>query len=331
MTNAPNTPRTALVIGCGIGGPVAAMALQKVGIEATVFEAHDGSAERAGSFLNMASNGLDALKAIDAHHEVLAHGFPTPRMVMWSGTGKRLGEVANGLRLPDGTVSITIDRGHLHGVLRREAIKRGIRIEQGKRLLSAGISRGGVTARFADQSEADGHLLIGVDGIHSRTRHLVDQAAPSPRYTGQLSIGGRAQLTTLSPTPEVFHMIFGRRAFFGYSVRGDGVVYWFANVAWDQEPSRESLGSIAARDWKETLLGLFADDAGPARDIVGAATDKSPCTPCTTCRPCRCGTAIRWSSSATPPTPPRQARARAHPSPSKMPSSSPSVSATAKT
>ena len=112
MTRTQNPRRTALVIGCGIGGPVAAMALQKVGIEATVFEARDGNAEFVGSFLNTASNGLDALKAIDAHHEILAHGFPTPRMVMWSGSGKRLGEVANGLRLPDGTVSITVERGH---------------------------------------------------------------------------------------------------------------------------------------------------------------------------------------------------------------------------
>ena len=59
-----NTPRTALVIGCGIGGPVAAMALQKGGIDATVFEAYERSSEFAGSFLNLASNGLDALKTL---------------------------------------------------------------------------------------------------------------------------------------------------------------------------------------------------------------------------------------------------------------------------
>ena len=55
MTTAQNAGKTALVIGCGIGGPVAAMALQKVGIDATVFEAYDGNAEFVGSFLNTAS------------------------------------------------------------------------------------------------------------------------------------------------------------------------------------------------------------------------------------------------------------------------------------
>src|SRR5258706_92145 len=156
MTRTQNPRKTALVIGCGIGGPVARVGPQRGGIGATGFEAFDGSAEFVGSFLNTASNGLDALKAIGAHAEVLACGFPTPRMVMWSGSGKRLGEVANGLTLPDGTVSLTVERGHLHGALRREALKRGVRIEQGKRLVSAQPSDHGVVARFADGTEVHG-------------------------------------------------------------------------------------------------------------------------------------------------------------------------------
>src|SRR5262245_6897040 len=262
MRSTARTPRRALIVGSGVGGPVAAMALQKAGIDAIVFEAHEGNAEFVGSFLNTASNGLDALKAIDAHHDVLAHGFRTPRMVMWSGSGKRLGEVANGVRLPDGTASITVERGHLHGALLRQAIERGIRIEQGKRLVSAGPSNGGVTARFADGSEAHGDLLVGADGLHSRTRQLLDPAAPLPRFTGQISVGGRARGTSLTPTPDVFHMIFGKRAFFGYSVRAQGDVYWFANAAGDGEVTRE------------TLIDLFRDDVGPAVEILQATRDE---------------------------------------------------------
>jgi FAD-dependent urate hydroxylase len=244
------------------------MALQKAGIDATVYEAHQGSAEFVGSFLNTASNGLDALKAIDAQQEVLAHGFPTPRLALWSGSGKRLGEVANGIRLPDGTVSMTVERGHLHAALGRQAVQRGIRIEHGKRLVSAGPSNGGVSARFEDGTEAHGDFLIGADGLHSRIRHLLDREAPSPRFTGQLSLGGRARLASLSPTPDVFHMIFGRRAFFGYSVREHGDVYWFANMAWNGGTAREALGTIPVTEWKRKLIDLFRDDQGPARDVI---------------------------------------------------------------
>ena len=270
MTTTRNSPHTAVVIGCGIGGPVLAMALQKAGIEAAIFEAHESSAEFVGSFLNTASNGLDALKAIDALDDVAAHGFPTPRMVMWSGSGKRLGEVANGLALPDGTTSLTIERGRLHAALRREAARRGIRIEPGKRLIASDTTGTGVVARFADGTDARGDVLVGADGIHSQTRRLIDAAAPAPRYTGLLSLGGCARVETLAPTPETFHMIFGRRAFFGYSVRNDGDVYWFANVAWPDDPTRERLGAISPGRWKQTLIDLFDGDAGPAVEIVSA-------------------------------------------------------------
>ena len=43
------------------------MALQRAGIDAVMYEAHDRPADFAGSFLNVASNGLDALRAIDVH------------------------------------------------------------------------------------------------------------------------------------------------------------------------------------------------------------------------------------------------------------------------
>jgi FAD-dependent urate hydroxylase len=262
--------RTAIVIGCGIGGPVVAMALKRAGIEPVVYEAHEGDADYAGSFLNTASNGLDALGTLGVGKQVLADGFPTPRMVMWSGTGKRLGEVANGLTLADGTVSITIKRGLLHRALREEAVRRGTEIVHGRRLVDAESSRGKVVARFSDGSEATGDLLVGADGIHSRTRTIVDPTCPRPRYAGQLSVGGIARGTTVAPTPDAYHMIFGKRAFFGYSVPASGEVYWFANVGRAEEPTRESLAAISAEDWKCRLIDLFADDTGPAVRMIEA-------------------------------------------------------------
>ena len=259
------------MIGCGIGGPVAAMALQRAGIDAVIYEAHQRPADFAGSFLNVASNGLDALRALDAHRHVLSDGFPTPRMVMWSGTGKRLGEVANGLTLPDGTTSITIKRGLLHRALRDEALRRGVRIEAGKRLVGVDSQANGVVAHFEDGSDARGDFLIGIDGLHSRVRQIVDAGAPEPRYTGLLSLGGVARNLQIAPTPNVYHMMFGKRAFFGYSARPSGEIYWFANVSRVEEPTRQELSAITPDAWKRQLLELFADDAGPAARIIESA------------------------------------------------------------
>jgi len=273
MNNRGQRPKSAIVVGCGIGGPVVAMALERAGINAIIYEAHERAADYVGSFLNTASNGLDALRVLDAQADVLAAGFPTPRMVMWSGTGKRLGEVANGLA-PPGTTSITIRRGALHRALRDQALRRGIRIQQGKRLASAEATPTGVVARFEDGSGATGDILIGSDGLHSRTRQILDATAPKPRYTGLLSLGGCAHGTTLAPTPDTFHMIFGKRGFFGYSVRPSGEVYWFANMAWRGEPTPEQLAAVSPGEWKLRLLELYDGDAGPAAEILHATADE---------------------------------------------------------
>jgi 2-polyprenyl-6-methoxyphenol hydroxylase-like FAD-dependent oxidoreductase len=226
--NSTKHSKKAIVIGCGIGGPVVAMAVQRAGIEAVIYASYDRPADYVGSFLNTASNGLAVLHTLGSHTRVLAEGFATPRMVMWSGTGKRLGEAANGVTLADGTSSITITRGLLHRDLRDEAVSRGIRIQQGKRLVDAAEDARGVVARFEDGTEITGNMLVGADGINSHVRRMIDPDVPRPNYTGLLSMGGCAQVNTLAPTPETFHMIFGKHAFFGYCVRPSGETYWFA-------------------------------------------------------------------------------------------------------
>ncbi|HEV3505609.1 MAG TPA: FAD-dependent monooxygenase, partial [Actinomycetes bacterium] len=127
--------RKVLIAGGGIAGPVTAMALQRAGIDAEVFEAHRPGTGDAGSYLTVATNGLDALRAVDADKPVLAAGFPTPTNLLLSSTGRRLGAASNGGRLADGTVSHTIKRARLYQALHEEAAARDIGVQYGKRLV----------------------------------------------------------------------------------------------------------------------------------------------------------------------------------------------------
>jgi FAD-dependent urate hydroxylase len=267
--------KRALIIGGGVAGPVAAMALQRASIDGFIYEAYAGGADYAGAFLTFASNGLDALRAIDAHHLVLAEGFPTPRMTIQSGTGKHLGDVPNGGTLPDGTVSQTLKRADLYRVLRDEAVRRGANIEYGKRLVDAETSPdGSVTARFEDGTEAEGDLLIGADGIHSRTRRIIDPSAPGTRYIPVLNIGGYARDVRVQAQPGTFLMVFGKRAFFGYAVHPSGEVWWFANPPRADEPTGAELAAIGTEQWREMLMDLFAGDDSPAVEIIRSTPGK---------------------------------------------------------
>jgi FAD-dependent urate hydroxylase len=262
--------RTALVIGGGIAGPVAAMALQKAGIDATVYEAQPGSAAGMGVFLTVASNGIDALRTIGAAGPALAAGFPTPGITLRSTTGKNLGAARTGLSLPDGTTSHTLKRADFHQAIHDEATSRGIVVEHGKRLVDVEQAGDGVRAVFADGSDATGEVLIGADGVHSVVRRLIDPNPPAPAYVGLVNLGGYTRGVAVDAEPGSYTMIFGRRAFFGYALAPGGEVWWFANVPRRDEPARGQVEAITAEAWQRTLAELYAEDAGPAVQLVQA-------------------------------------------------------------
>lgn len=261
-------PRQALVIGGGIAGPAAAMALQRADIDSVVYEAHDAPADGAGSFLTLATNGIGALRTLGSAERATAAGFPTTAMVFWSGNGRRLGEAQVSITLEDGTTGRTMKRSDLYRVMLEEALARRIRVEHGKRLVAAVESADGVRAVFADGTEAAGDLLIGADGVHSTVRRLVDPEAPAPRYARLVNLGGFVRGVTVDADPGTYHMIFGRRAFFSYALAPDGEVWWFANLPEPREPSREALRGTGSQEWRQRLFEAFAGDAGPAVKLV---------------------------------------------------------------
>jgi FAD-dependent urate hydroxylase len=274
MNQKSTTERKALIVGGGIAGPVTAMALQRAGIDSVVYEAYDESAGlAAGAFLTVAVNGLDALRTLDAHEPVLAAGFPTRNIEFFSGTGKRLGEVPIGGTLPDGTVTHTVKRADLYRVMHDEAVRRGIRIEHGKRLVDAESTLdGGVVALFDDGTKAGGELLVGADGIHSTTRRIIDPYAPRPRYTGLGNIGGFTRNAAIDVEPGPYKMVFGKRCFFGYTLSPSGEIWWFANPASARELTRAELVAATPGHWKQRLIELFSGDATPAVEIIRATT-----------------------------------------------------------
>jgi FAD-dependent urate hydroxylase len=270
---------TTLIIGGGIAGLATAMALQKAGIDSVVYEAHPTGADGIGVFLTLGSNGVDALRVLGADKPALAAGFPTPRITLRNSAGKHLGESSTGRPLPDGTTSQTLKRAELYRVLHEQASSRGVRIEHGKRLVSAEETGDGVRAVFADGSEAIGDMLIGCDGVHSAVRRIIDPAAPAPTYAGLITNGGYTRGVRVDTEPGSYEMIFGKHAFFGYALALDGEVWWFANVPRRDEPARGEVEAISGDEWRRRLLRLFADDAGPAVPLIEATPQLTTMSP----------------------------------------------------
>jgi FAD-dependent urate hydroxylase len=257
--------RTALVIGGGIAGPVAAMALRQAGIGATVYERHDNAADGIGGALTIAPNGLNALGVIGADGVVRDIGTPMIAMVLQSWTGKRLAELGGPANLPPMQL---VMRPDLYRALHDEAGRRGIRTVHGRRLVGVDEIADGVTARFADGTTASADILVGADGIRSTVRTLIDPAAPRPRHTGLLGFGAVVGDTGLASTHGKMHMVFGRRAFLGYQVDDDSSGGWFANLPHGEPMTLAEARAVGAREWMSVLRDAFADDRSPALDLL---------------------------------------------------------------
>jgi 2-polyprenyl-6-methoxyphenol hydroxylase-like FAD-dependent oxidoreductase len=245
-----------LIAGGGVAGAATALALQRAGIASAVYEAHPSGGEDAGAFLTVMANGMAALDAIGAAEAVERVSYPARSVAVFDSGGQlqRQRAISGPAR--------TLRRADLHCALQELAVARGIPVEHGKRLTGASASGSAVRLRFADGTTAEGEMLVGADGIHSVTRRLIDPAAPEPRFTGQHVVYGYAPGHPAGSEPDAYHMIFGARAFFGFTVPGDGRTWWFARL-----PGVAG----AEHDWQNLVLDAVRDDRTPAAAMVSAS------------------------------------------------------------
>ncbi len=103
--------------------------------------------------------------------------------------------------------------------------------------------------------------------------------APTPKYLGLLTTGGYARGVSVDSRPGDYEMIFGKQAFFGYTLAPDGEVWWFANVPRRDEPARGELDAVSGEQWRSRLLALYTDDFGPALPLIDATRELLPMAP----------------------------------------------------
>ncbi|WP_373871153.1 FAD-dependent monooxygenase [Actinoplanes philippinensis] len=254
--------RTVIVAGGGVAGTATALALRDAGFEVEIHEAHTSGGADGGAFLTVMRNGMAALAAIGAAEAVTAVSFPARAVALHDDRGQRLGH-----RPIEGPAR-SLTRAALYRVLQELAIARGITVRHGRRMIDATIGPDGVEAEFDDGSRAAADVLVGADGIHSRTRRVIDPQAPAPRYAGQHVVYGYTPGNPAGLDPDEYHMIRGSRAFAGLTVPGgDGRTWWFARVH-----GAEPAAGLSPEQWRDLALRTCRDDATPVAAVVAAAT-----------------------------------------------------------
>ncbi len=239
-----------LVIGGGIGGLTAAIALQQRGIEAHVYEAAPVLAP-VGKGIGVPTNALLVLDRLGLADAVAARGVEIEHAEICDLHAGVLQIVdLEAARRQHGRGTVTILRAELQAAL-LEGLAPGT-LHAGKRLLSTEQHETGVAVQFEDGTTAAGDVLIGADGIHSRVREGVAPGTPT-RYSGQTCFLGVARLRLPAPLNRTAREVWGGAARFGFSPVSDDLVYWFAPLT--QPPGDFSANSVP--DELRRLYGLF--------------------------------------------------------------------------
>ncbi len=172
------------IVGGGIGGLTAAIALRRQGFAVTVFE-KDPAWSVYGVGITQQSNVIRAMEQLGVLEDYLHAGVGFDAVEIFAPDGAMIARVPSPSLVPGRPASMGVARPALHRLLGDKALAAGAAIHLGVYPAAIAQSADGVGVELSDGSTARFDVLVGADGITSWVRQSILPEAPTPRFTGQ--------------------------------------------------------------------------------------------------------------------------------------------------
>jgi salicylate hydroxylase len=259
------TPRVA-IIGGGIAGLAAALALHPRGVEVTVYE-QAGELSEIGAGVQMTPNAMNALRLLGLEESAMAVAFEPESQILRSWRSGRViyrTPIKGVFRERFGAPLCSFHRADLLSVLAAPLPDRAIRLDA--RCIAIEPGEASAAAHFADGCTVEADIVVGADGIHSLV-HTSLFGVDSPRFTGCMCWRGLVPLERIPPgliEPSSLSWMGPDGHVVHYYVRRGEMVNFVAihdtdqwtEESWIREADRDELMATYAR-WNEKLLRLF--------------------------------------------------------------------------
>ncbi|KRA82643.1 FAD-dependent oxidoreductase [Altererythrobacter sp. Root672] len=214
----------ALVVGGGVGGMSAALALARQGVEVELVDA-DPHWRAYGAGISVTGLSLRAFDDLGILEEVRGRGFVGGGIRLRTADGSVIMESPP---IPDTAPPIArsggIMRPALHEIMSRKVRDAGIRVTLGAEITSVEQYAAGAHVGFPDGRRESYDLVVAADGIFSQLRRQTFPDASAPQFTGQGCWRIVAQRPPEVDRPEMF---LGGPVKLGFNPISDDRMYAF--------------------------------------------------------------------------------------------------------
>jgi 2-polyprenyl-6-methoxyphenol hydroxylase-like FAD-dependent oxidoreductase len=174
-----------LVVGGSMAGMSCAIQMRKAGIAVDLVEI-DPTWKAVGAGITITGPTLRALKTVGVLPEVLAAGATWNSMKVHDKAGTLLEEAPLHALGPDLPTTGAILRPLLHKILAAKTTASGVNVRLGLTVTQLAEHPDHVDVTFSDGTQGRYDLVVGADGIFSKTRDMIFPGAAKPRFTGQV-------------------------------------------------------------------------------------------------------------------------------------------------